>query len=303
MIKFNRVCIPLGLDCNISCKYCYRDINRLPLPSKLNDLMMRYLKFLSPEWCTALVMSGGEPLLYLDKIKEIFSIADQKIHKKIMTNGILLTEDVVRCCNDNQIEVHVSHDGAATKELRGIDILEDPKKKELIKSINTLRIVGVVTNKNCDVIANYRDTVKKLDGRQNFMYDPCPIIQTPKNESLIKNFDYITYQKSMIEFNQEYRLNTPFYKKGNNKEYPATYGYNVDLNGNIICTETLSKYGTVKNTKEEIFAAAEKSGDGDYCDSQIDCPIRGRCCGMKACASPHMCKIFMADRIVTDYFN
>ena len=303
MLKLSRVCVPFGLDCNISCQYCYRDIKRDLLPEKLNDLMREYLSFISPEWCMALVASGGEPLLYWNKIKEVFEIANKNMHKKVMTNGLLLNDEIVNYCNDNNVEVHVSHDGERTKELRGIDVLEIPKQKELIKKINILRVVGVVTNKNCDIIANYRDTIKKLDGRENIIYDPCVIMDTPKNKHLIDGFDYNIYRKSRIEYIRRYKMNTPFYSKTGNKEYPATYGLNVDLNGNVINMETMTKYGTVLDSIEKIMETAEKSGDGDYCNSKTDCPLRGKCCGMKSQASDHMCKIIMTNKTINDYFS
>lgn len=251
----------------------------------------------------ALVASGGEPLLYWSKIKEVFEMSNKDIHKKIMTNGLLLNEEIVDYCNDKNIEVHVSHDGELTKELRGIDVLDVPKQKELIKKINILRIVGVVTNKNCDIIANYKDTIKKLDGRENIIYDPCVIMDTPKNKHLIDNFDYNTYRKSRIEYILKYRINTPFYSKSSNKERPATYGLNVDLNGNIINMETMTKYGTVLDSIDDIIKTAEKSGDGDRCNSRINCPLRGKCCGIKSQASDHMCKIIMTNKSINDYFS
>lgn len=303
MIKLNRVCIPFGLKCNLSCQYCYRDISRRNLPEDLNELMKNYLKFISPEWCEALVASGGEPLLYWKKIKNVFEIAESKIHKKIMTNGLLLTDKMVEYCNKRNIEVQISHDGSFTKELRGIDVLEDPIQKEIIKKVNILRIVSVATNKNCNVIENYKDTVKKLDGRQNFIFDPCPVFDTPKNDHLIKGFNYEGYRKSMIEYFEKYQTNTPFYERKSNKRFPAGYGYNVDLHGNIICTEKLTKYGTVLDDKKKLFAAAEKSGDGDACNRNVNCAIRGECCGIKTQASPHVCKILMIERMIEEYFS
>ena len=105
MIKLNRVCVPLTLDCNLHCKYCYRDRERLDIPD-FSDDMKAYLCQLSPDWCEAVIASGGEPLLHWDKVKELFSYVPHNVHKKIMSNCLLLTEDIVSYINDNEIELH-----------------------------------------------------------------------------------------------------------------------------------------------------------------------------------------------------
>lgn len=305
MLKLGRVCVPFGLACNIDCKYCYRDIERHQLPSELNDTMRQYLAYIDPEWCTALVASGGEPLLYWKKIQDMFSCAKKTMHKKIMTNGLLLTQEIVDYCNQNDVEVHFSHDGAATKELRGVDVLENPRIKDLVKQIHILRICGVVTNKNCDIVANYEDTVKKLDGRTNFIYAANAVYDTGHDKDLIDGFDYELYMKTQLKIKLCTAFKNPYYKRkmksriGNH----ASWAYNVDLHGNVIGMATLTKYGTVLDDIETIRKNARESGDGAYCDAQEDCPIRDCCGGMKATASKHDCKINYANRLIKDYMH
>ena len=269
--------------------------------------MKNYLLYLSPKWCEAIVASGGEPLIYWKKVKQVFEIVDSDIHKKLMTNGLLLTQEIVDYCNLNNIEVQVSHDGEKTKELRSADPLEIPKIKDLIKQINLLHIAATITNKNCDVVANYRDTIKKLDDRENIIYDTGVIFSTPKNQHLIAGFDYELYRKSSIEFYLNYYIDTPLYFSTSMAKKISSngpnYGHNIDLHGNVINMETLTRYGTVLNTKEELFEAAENSGDGKYCNSQSDCLIKNTCSQSKSMGSPHSCKAAMVDHIISDYLE
>ena len=85
MLKLNRVVVPLSLDCNLHCKYCYRKAGLRDIP-EFNNLMRNYLKGLQPSWCNSVTASGGEPLLHFDKVKELFSYVSPLVHKKIMTN-------------------------------------------------------------------------------------------------------------------------------------------------------------------------------------------------------------------------
>ena len=95
MLKLERVCVPLSLDCNLHCRYCYRDKEKL---DKIRNL--------SPEWCEAVVASGGEPLMHFDKVKELFSYVPKNIHKKIMSNCTLLTQEIVDYINENEIVLY-----------------------------------------------------------------------------------------------------------------------------------------------------------------------------------------------------
>ena len=124
MFKIKRICVPLSFHCNLHCKYCYlgnRDFKSLNFTVDMID----YLHNLSPEWCQCVCATGGEPLLYFDKVKELFSYVPRNVHKKIISNCTLLTQEMVNYINDNAIELSFSHDGFFTKFLRGIDIRKD----------------------------------------------------------------------------------------------------------------------------------------------------------------------------------
>ena len=151
MLELGRVCVPIGLACDLDCKYCYRHMAKRRIP-RLNDLMRRYLKQLDPSKTIAVVASGGEPLLYLNRVKELFSYVPDGIHLKIMSNGTHLTQEIVDWINDKDIELHFSHDGTATEYLRGVDVLKDEKLCSLIKQVNTLRVNSTICAGNEDIV-------------------------------------------------------------------------------------------------------------------------------------------------------
>jgi uncharacterized protein len=106
--------------CNLRCKYCYEDEQ-----DNLKSINLDYSKE-----CISLVLKnttaktifieffGGEPLLDFSKIKEIIKhskIESLKFSKKVnfglITNGILITKNVVEYFKQNNIIVEISIDG------------------------------------------------------------------------------------------------------------------------------------------------------------------------------------------------
>ena len=167
MLKIRRICVPLSLDCNLHCKYCYRDLEKLDSIPDFTSDMIQYLQNLNPSWCEAVIASGGEPLLHWDKVLELFSYTPKNVHKVIMTNGTLLTQDKVDYINENNIEISLSHDGKMTEFLRGIDVFNDKILLNLIKQIEILRIYAVCTVYNNDVWENFFNSISRLN-RLNF---------------------------------------------------------------------------------------------------------------------------------------
>ena len=290
MLKINRICIPLGLSCNFNCKYCFRNIARRELPSELSEDMKEYLRSLSPEWCESVIMSGGEPLLYFDKIKEVLSYVPANVHKCIMSNCSLLTQEIVDYMNDNNIELHLSHDGAETEYLRGVDVLKDPVIANLVKQVKILMVFAVVTNRNTDIRANYEDTAAKL-GRRDFIYKTNAVYETPTNKDLILGFDYDEFARTFEYYVHTILEYSPHYCNCTIKDSKSrSNGFNVDLHGNVIGMATLTKLGTIHNSKEELIAAQDASEpDTGYCNNS-GCLYKDRCTSQRQLASPHFCK-------------
>ena len=317
MINLLRVCVPLSLDCNLHCRYCYRDCKRLETIPAFNDLMKSYLRQLDPSVTEAVVASGGEPLLHFDKVKELFSYVPKNVHKKIMSNGLLLTQEIVDYINENEIELLVSHDGPKTAFLRGFDVLADPVKSDLIRQVRILHINGVITKFNTNYWENYFDSLKKLK-RIDFMYNANPISNVnPDQQYLVDGFNYDEWFETLIQFiKSPFHLVLPWYKGKTVKDFVTLPGRSVGFNvlpdgtvtGMIRITDV---YGTVEDTFDDCVAKAHSLGLEDYCKN-THCELFGRCDSLLQNTTAHSCmcaKVFssrFSDEYVAqtvDYLN
>lgn len=104
--------IYLGSKCNTNCAYCFAQSGREDI-----DVSNDFLRELSHKENLYLKFGGGEPLLYIDKIKQFVDACPQA-DVCIATNGLLLPQ-YIDFINENNIYIHISWDG--TKSLRQDD--------------------------------------------------------------------------------------------------------------------------------------------------------------------------------------
>ena len=283
-IGLNRVCVPLSMDCDLSCRYCYRNAGRIPVVPEFNDLMREYISQLDPTKTQALVASGGEPLLHFEKVQELFSYAPKGQLKRVMTNGLNLTPDIVKFLNDGYTETLLSHDGDVTEWLRGADVFKDPDLRKLIMSIDHLTISCCCTARNPDPYKCYLETKKVLNRPFYFHYNAV-FADRYLHPELINGFDYKAFQAGSARCEM----------LGLDWVNPVPHGYrgvgvNVLPNGDLVgMAEIHHKYGTVLSTYDEVVEAKKKWGDLVAC-SDNSCPIVSRCkkCGQSK--SEHFCE-------------
>ena len=297
MLKIPRFCVILNQDCNLHCKYCYRDKEKLDKIPDFTPDMIKYLQNISPDWCEAVVASGGEPLLHFDRVKEYFSYIPKNVHKKIMSNCTLLTQEMVNYINDNDIELSLSHDGAMTKFHRGMDVLSNPQTRDLLRQVKFLRCFCVITKYNTDSWANYFNTVTRL-GRKDFFYSSFPMYDVPSQKHMIDGFDYDYWFQTYMELCCRPRSHQHFLKwynartlqqEDNVKGRPC--GFNFLPNG-IVCgmIRICSEYGNVFD--DDYLSCRNqliKLGDMDYC-IQTNCKYKDNCDYPPQCTTPHICK-------------
>ena len=111
--------IDLTNKCNMQCKYCLRDVNHkaqsvsTQVISDICNYINKYIEEFHPK-NISIQPWGGEPLLELDKIlnmrQNIVSL-NTKIHFSIETNGLLLTDEVLKKLYDAKIGIGISIDG------------------------------------------------------------------------------------------------------------------------------------------------------------------------------------------------
>jgi uncharacterized protein len=140
--QINHLKIQLGLSCNYSCDYCSQKfVERAPETSKKDiDAFMAKLDVLQFNESDGLKIEfwGGEPLVYWKTLKPLVEQIDKKFESwsnkpmySIITNGSLLSEEVILWLIQNKFSVSISHDGPG-QSVRGPDPFDDPKLKDRV---------------------------------------------------------------------------------------------------------------------------------------------------------------------------
>lgn len=283
-IGLNRVCVPLSLDCDLSCRYCYRNGGRIARVPDFNDLMREFLGQIDPSKTQAVVASGGEPLLHWDKVQELFSYVSPKQHVKVMTNGLNLTPEVVKYLNDRRVEVWVSHDGDWTEYLRGVDVFKDAELLKLIRSIDHLTVSGVITNRNPNPYKVYEEIKRVL--QRPFYFHLNPVFASDFCKDLVADFDYEAFRDGYLHCILEHLD----WVNPIPKQYRGV-GCNVLPNGDVVgMVEIHHKYGTVLDDAETLIKAREAFGDTKPCLDN-GCPAYGLCNLYQHEINPHACAI------------
>src|SRR5690242_7707755 len=88
--------------CNLACSYCneFDDFSK-PVPT---EVMFERLDKLAALGTTAIIISGGEPLMHPDIEKIIARIRHHKMLACMITNGYLLTEERIKKLNRAGLE-------------------------------------------------------------------------------------------------------------------------------------------------------------------------------------------------------
>ena len=291
MITLRRVIIPLGVACNMHCKYCLRDNGKTRVEG-FNDLMREFFVSLDPRKTETVVFTGGEPLLYWKRILEAIKYIPKDINIRIISNGTLLTEEMVKVINERHINFAVSWDGKESTEfLRGVDIMKDPNIVILLKQIEWLEILSVITNRNPDVYKICQD-IKEIFGNKTVGYYYGLISETPTNKWLIDGFDSLRYIQSICKYRKEYPLISLVNK---NFDLSRSEGLNVLPNGDVVSILNMAvKYGTVSNTIEEIYEEKRRLGDYSKCEN-TKCQFHSICEMYSQNAQPLQCKMYQLD--------
>ena len=162
--------IQLGLKCNYSCTYCTQTIH---IPEAHDTNVQDVNNFLSKmdSWLTSVPdrveFWGGEPLLYLKKLKVLIPSLREKWPNSqflMISNGELFNDEVVDFIIENDITVAISHDGHG-QVLRKEDPIDNPKAFAAMKRMVKERkgkfsFNAVITDKNYDLekhVAFFKD--------------------------------------------------------------------------------------------------------------------------------------------------
>ncbi len=300
-ITLDRICIPIGLACDLDCKYCYRHQGKTSVP-RLTDRMIQYLQSLDPKKTYCVIASGGEPLLYWKRVVELFSYVPKGIYKKVMSNGTHLTQEIVDYINENEVELHFSHDGPLTSWSRGVDVLEDPKILSLIKQVKNMRVHATIFAGNEDIIATRNYLQEKL-GRTDFYFTAGTIFgHDPRNSTLLQGFDYDKYTKSWIQYRLERKDWTERYHRP--RKGARSLGINILPDGTVVGLTSMKRYGMIDDDIETIKRRIAEVGDADICNN-TECPLKQlQLCGNSSnAASAHTCKALIETTTAMQYLK
>jgi uncharacterized protein len=128
--------IQLGLSCNYSCEYCSQRFvpNIEHSNTKLLDKFINSLDnwLLYPP--DTIEFWGGEPFVYWKNFKPLAEAMRERFpfaRFLVITNGSLLTDEIINWLDKLDFNVGVSHDGPG-QNVRGPNPFDDPEKRDLI---------------------------------------------------------------------------------------------------------------------------------------------------------------------------
>lgn len=137
--KIKTLKIQLGLSCNFSCEYCSQrfvpniDHSNTKLLDQFLENMDSWLKYPPDE----IEFWGGEPFVYWKILKPLAEkLRDKFLFAKflVITNGSMLTPEIVDWLDNMNFTVGISHDGPG-QAVRGPDPLENPDQKQAIMDL------------------------------------------------------------------------------------------------------------------------------------------------------------------------
>lgn len=222
--RIRRLCVylVLGMDCNMHCEYCFHKgrINNIE-NVEITDEFVNFLQIELPSKIPQgtyipIQFWGGEPLMYMDKIKQI----TERLHHLncykllIVSNGKLLDTSVVDFCNYYDVAIGISHDGPNTIYSRGYDVISE--KHKLINTIeNFLGFSCVLSEHNYDVeaITSYFFNNQLLDSRHKNVRI-YPSIPTDAQQNINVDLIMVNTEKLLINLAQKLGKGIPAVELG-----------------------------------------------------------------------------------------
>lgn len=130
--------IQMGLGCNYTCDYCSQKFVERPESTSHKDIdsflqKLNALEF-SEEQGLKVEFWGGEPLVYWKTLKPLAEALRERMPYakfSMITNGSILTDDIIDWLMMMDFSVSISHDGPG-QSVRGPDPFDDPEKKKTI---------------------------------------------------------------------------------------------------------------------------------------------------------------------------
>lgn len=117
-----RLILKLGTQCNLGCAHCHQHQKTFKESPNLLD-------WIHSEKFGRITFSGGEPLLYFPIIRHYMEALGAGTTYRIVTNGTLLTDEMVEFFNRYPTKIGISYDGEATGRDTSLPVAWEKVKK------------------------------------------------------------------------------------------------------------------------------------------------------------------------------
>lgn len=319
--------IQLGLSCNYSCDYCSQKFVERAVETNKKDIdaFMEKLEALEFKEESGLIVEfwGGEPLVYwktlkplAEAIQEKFSSWETRPKFSIITNGSILTEEIIDWLMMMDFAISISHDGPG-QFVRGPDPLDDPEAKErilgLYRAMTRLRkpfsFNAMLNKQNTSRKAIYEWFVN-LTGDPNVQLGEGGMVDAYEEDGIINS---LTTKKEHFDFRKQAfgELYGAENHLGFNSVLQKVLGFGfllmnnvpadyvgqkcgmdnentiaVDLRGNVITCQNVSAVETSKNDEPHLGGTLDnydqvKFTSVTHWSNREECP---------KCPVLHMCK-------------
>lgn len=303
----------LGNECNLSCEYCLQhDIVNDQVQHNINEDVISYIEKNAEQQDQPIDVRfyGGEPLLFFDSIRYfVEKLHDKNIVFSTISNGKLLTQEVVDFVNKYNINFGISWDGKNVATTRHYDVIKE--KKDLILQLKRMCLSGVISSQN--YIKDFFDQLEELDNEYikiheyhmghsiDEVMDICgncselSIVDKDKmkqqSEKMCSDFmesiktndvDMMSKVHNLFITTQIKRINN-IKKSPNNAMCRCGNGLsviNIDMEGNLyLCHNTHKKVGTIYDeTWTPILKTIECDNTKQFYEEDChDCEVQEHC--------------------------
>ena len=198
--NIDRIMLMLGGNCNFKCRHCISSCVKLNQNKNIDFKVIKYLWHLikirdNNQQKLRIVFFGGEPLLYKDTIRKIVKEFHDSVDYGCITNGSLIDDEWVEFCNSNNIGITISNDGVHTAQVRGVNILDNPKLLDRIGRLNNKSINGIIHAYNQDYLKFFEYIRSKLGNDISISTEFLRYTWVMPDDIL--NFNLPEYEKSL----------------------------------------------------------------------------------------------------------
>ena len=214
--------------CNLNCLHC-RGMAKEELDGRTILKVAEEIPSLKPRW---VIIEGGEPLLRRELFEIIEIIHKSKIKIYLISNGMLLTENIAKRFAELDVNLMLSIDGADKesyeKTRKGASFKKLKESVALATKHDILDSCPVAVGKhNCEQIGKLFEFAKEIGYRKITFLGLKPCKDYRKYVLNAKEYEKIFL--SIIRYQKDYRMDVyvdePFFK-------PFLRDHNIDYSAN-----------------------------------------------------------------------